>query len=425
MAQHTILVHNNATMQQRNDTYSQPAAISSGASLSSLPPATAAGNHSFIRAKGRLQVFAPQGIYAVPMKHIRGCEMAQWSHERKRSEQTLFSTSEWNSLGDELRSGKGSIHDGTSIPCNETDRMRLSDADMNRIINASTIAFAILVRDAVGFLARNLRITMTLGEAFRRYWIFYTENDSVDGSKRILSELTQRHPQIFRGELRDKVAANTSTGMCKGSDRNCFKRIDFLANLRQRVFDMAMAHGGWDALVMLDLDFLQVSSHHFWQAVAIGVRLRAAAVFGQSVQRNLKGHCLLYDTGAYVYSWRTDMSKKAMTFRNPVLKKMNKGCVGLVQSGHGGFPILYAGGLAAANPKPRYAGHNWSAWGSRVVDLVPFNVMLARATMNISLPLHERRPLFAYSRFRPLYTWGESGTEDGNYDAALWWKERR
>ena len=62
-----------------------------------------------------------------------------------------------------------------------------------------------------------------------------------------------------------------------------------------------------------------------------------------------------------------------------------------------------------------------------VVDLVPFNVMLARAAMNRSLPPHERRPLIAYSRFRPLYAWGESGSEDGVYDNANWWvgkKER-
>ena len=78
------------------------------------------------------------------------------------------------------------------------------------------------------------------------------------------------------------------------------------------------------------------------------------------------------------------------------LKVMSRVCVGLVQSGHGGFPILYAKALRADNPLPRYAGHDWAdpKWAN-VVDMVPFNLMLEATAMNKSLPPHKRRPLVA------------------------------
>ena len=77
-----------------------------------------------------------------------------------------------------------------------------------------------------------------------------------------------------------------------------------------------------------------------------------------------------------------------------------------------------------ADPPIRYAGHNLSdpRWGN-VVDLVPFNLMLEASAMNQSLPPSMRRPLVAYSRFRPMYNWGEAGIEEQALDRSAWWRE--
>ena len=110
------------------------------------------------------------------------------------------------------------------------------------------------------------------------------------------------------------------------------------------------------------------------------------------------------------------------------LKVMNLGCLALVESGHGGFPIIYADAVRAANPRPRYSGHQWgnvSKFGIGVVDLMPFNLMLSEAAMNPSLPQHARRPLIAYGRFRPMYNFGENGREALHLYRATWWKDTR
>ena len=91
----------------------------------------------------------------------------------------------------------------------------------------------------------------------------------------ILTDFTHRHPDVFHGEMRDGVAAIASVQTCEAERlaRNCQARIELLAGLRQRVFDMAMKHSDWDAVVMLDLDFVYFTHQDFLQTFAVGMRL--------------------------------------------------------------------------------------------------------------------------------------------------------
>ena len=381
----------------------------------------------YVLSSRTVEVFEGRGVYGIPQEHLNSCD--GYSGTRPLVKEPL-SSSEWDWFGDELRSGerkRAMLPFHPPLPCNESFRQYLQEPELRQIVETSSIAFGVMVRDAEGFLERNLRIVMSLGATFKSLRIFFTENDSKDGSKQILANFTKTYPDIFRGEMRDGVSANTSVGLCEsaGESRNCYARIAFLSSLRQRVFDMAMAEVGWDALVMLDLDFLLVTKNGFWQAFAIGMKLNAAAVFGQSVYRNTHGHCVLYDSAANIMEHYVPRSTKQSIQRGKQMKLLQKGCVGLVQGGHSGFPILYSKALRAANPTPRYSGHNWSSpqWGPRVVDLVPFNLMLSASAMNASLPPHERRPLILYGPFRPMYNWGEAGLEASRLSRGVWWKD--
>ena len=357
-----------------------------------------------------LRLFEPRGIYAVPTCHIKTCDLPAASS--LRTQQAMFTDSEWDQLRDVLRSSGGMLPYNPPIPCNETDRVKLPGVDVENLVQSSSIVFGALIRDAESYLERNLIEIMQLGRRFQSYRFFYTENDSRDGTRAILTDFTHRHPDVFHGEMRDGVAAIASVQTCEAERlaRNCHARIELLAGLRQRVFDMAMKHSDWDAVVMLDLDFVYFTHQDFLQTFAVGMRLDAAAIFGQSVYRNNIKHCVLYDTGSYVAEGWWARSAYQQRVRRLQLKVMSRGCVGLVQSGHGGFPILYAKALRAANPLPRYAGHDWAdpKWAN-VVDMVPFNLMLEASAMNKSLPPHKRRPLVAYSRFRPLYKYAAFG----------------
>ena len=365
-----------------------------------------------------MRVSEPYGVFAIPIRHMASCDLGL---EAKQKQLPPLNDSEWQWLGDVLRSGNGTLPRLPPLPCNETSRLRLPQSKLDQLVGSSSIAFTMLLRDAQAFVERNLRAIMNIGEAFARYWIFYTENDSRDDTKRILANFTRMHPDIFRGEMRDGVSATSSVQVCESElrGRNCAKRIELLSTLRQRVFRMAMQQGGWNAIVMLDVDFLYVNRDEFLQAFAVGMRIDAAAVFGQSVYRNSHGHCVLYDTGAYVMENYIAHSWKQERLRASHMKIMQKGCFGLVQSGHSGFPILYDKALRAASPTPRYDGHEFSSlkWGVGVVDLVPFNLMLSATSMNASLPPAARRPLVALG---PAYNWGEGGKETQDLRRSLW-----
>ena len=201
-----------------------------------------------------------------------------------------LTSAEWQQLAERLR--VAAMNDGplgylpvaNPLPCNETHRLTIGDDELRQSVGSSRIAFTFLARDAAAYVERNVMAIMKLGASFAQYWIFFVENDSADDTVTILRQLSSRHPQL-RGEFLKNVSAKYSVRLCPDhtEKRNCATRIRLLASLRQRVYEAAMAQSGWDALTMLDLDFLGFRAEIYLQTFALGLRLNASAIFGQSM----------------------------------------------------------------------------------------------------------------------------------------------
>ena len=319
---------------------------------------------------------------------------------------------EWNELHARVRLGKTLpdykplFSEGTGCP--RAHRLDQPASNVQQLASTLGLAVTCLVRDAQPYLQRNLEAVVALGGAFARFWLFFVENDSKDRSKDILRGFLQRFPGIFKGELLDNVSSVRSTGMCAGRGLNCLARIRLLASLRQRTLDMALAQPGWDVLLGLDLDFRRFEADDFLQMVALGWRLNASAIFGQSVFRSSPGECAAYDTNAWRPLSTAPKHSSTATGLHAVWRVVGtQECFGAVESGHGGFSTYFAGALRAA--KPRYIlnkgprdevrGHAYCAVSrtSDCNDLVPF------AKQVWDWGTQASRPLLADPRFRPIY----------------------
>lgn len=305
----------------------------------------------------------PQQGFRTPLEKIRSCHIAHVNHSEP------LSTQEWEELATRMQEGvlkKWSLPTWRPFACNQTRRLHIDEADEEA--RHSKLAAAFIVRDGEPYLLRNVQAILRLGKAFGRFNVFYVENDSRDATRSILATLTAQYPRVVHGEMLTNISNSTSVGMCDNpvQFRNCHARIGLLARLRQRVFDMALARGGWDGLVMLDMDFLHFSIPEFIQMFALGKRLNATAIFGQSMYRNNNGNCGAYDVNA----WHSGSSPGDTRLLFRAVSRHN--CFGMVRSGHGGFPLLYESAIRAAEPLPRYEAQTTQFHN----DLVPFNLGL-------------------------------------------------
>ena len=341
----------------------------------------------------------------------------------KRESNNPLSTKEWDALkanvsasarlGQTLLNYKPALYrppskDRGMADCAYGYRLSQPVDEVERLMRSLGLAVGFMLRDAESYLQRNLEVVMALGEAFARYWLFFVENDSVDGTKGIMRRYMRRYPTLLRGDMFDGLTPKESTGLCRKGERNCFQRIRLMAGLRQRVLDMALAQEGWDVFLMLDIDFIQFIPADYLQMVSLGWRLNAAAIFGQSHYRNAKKICWPYDRNA----WRPIWQRNAMN-EIPATVAIQE-CMGVVQSGHGGFSTLFASALRESGA--RYASYSsrrgWQLNESEYCvpahvhkefgcnDLVPLNMQLYRWGQTTG------RPLLADPRFRPLFLWG-------------------
>ena len=257
--------------------------------------------------------------------------------------------------------------------------------------NAEAFAISFMVRDVEPYLERNLKAIIALGEEFRRYWLFFVENDSRDRTQAILQQYVHKYPDVLRGSFLGNISRGYSVALCPAKMRNCVARINLLAKLRQHAFDLAWAQPGWDALIMLDFDFAGFSRREYLQMFVLGLRLNASATVGVSMYFNSRGHCAQYDRSLVGHAGH-DLTR-TMT---------GKGCMGGIMNGHSGFPTLYAKALRAATPTPRYANHTPRAVaGGGYNDLLPFNMELGEWGRSAGMPM------LVDPRFRPVYSYGE------------------
>ena len=149
------------------------------------------------------------------------------------------------------------------------------------------VAFSFVVHNGAVYLDKSLGELVSIGRRFRRFWIFYVENDSTDGTQLILTKFGAAHPDTVHGEMLRNFA-NSSLSLCRSAKhRNCAARVALLAALRQRAFDNALrSHSTWRVLIVVDMDWVELTVSALLQAFALGVERKASAVFALSVYRN-------------------------------------------------------------------------------------------------------------------------------------------
>jgi glycosyltransferase involved in cell wall biosynthesis len=63
------------------------------------------------------------------------------------------------------------------------------------------VAFSFVVHNGAVYLDKSLGELVSIGRQFRRFWIFYVENDSTDGTQLILTKFGAAHPDTLHGEM--------------------------------------------------------------------------------------------------------------------------------------------------------------------------------------------------------------------------------
>ena len=296
------------------------------------------------------------------------------------------------------------------LQCNETFRLAMPTDHVRAIAKRASLAFGFLLRDAEPYLERNLMALADLCGDFATCWLFFVENDSRDRTRLLLQRRMAVAPSagtpLLRGSFLTNISRAYSVALCPPGllQRNCAARVQLLGFLRQRVLNLAWEQSGWDALVMLDFDFVTFASGDFLQMFALGVRLNASAIVGVSMYRNKLGHCTQYDR-----------SLLGSNFKSLTRTMVHQGCMGTLLSGHGGFPVFFAQALRSAEPRPGYANQKLFKLtaGGGYNDLVPFNLALGKHGRAVGMPF------LVDPRFRPLYTYGEGDLYLKNVSLAL------
>tara|TARA_Y100000389_G_C17458106_1_gene519586 strand:+ start:242 stop:1084 length:843 start_codon:yes stop_codon:yes gene_type:complete len=157
-----------------------------------------------------------------------------------------------------------------------------------------SIAFGFIIQNGEEYLSRNLNFVQNLGKKFSNYKIFFVENDSTDRTRDILNKFTKKDSNII-GEFYNLNDGRHSTELCKkGESYNCKNRVQRIASLRNKVFELAnkKKYNG-DYFVMIDLDFESIPNT-FELFDMMNRNECIDAVFGMSLTQ----HGDYYDYGA-------------------------------------------------------------------------------------------------------------------------------
>jgi len=158
-----------------------------------------------------------------------------------------------------------------------------------------SISLCFIIKDGASYLQRNVVSILQLAARFRDYRVNYVENDSTDGTKKILKEYETVNSR-FRG-MQLKLDGKHSTELCPpGAGDNCALRTNRLAFLRQRVLERALEYQS-DVLVMLDMDFVSFDMNNFFRMYDHFLSDRQMdGIFGMSVLKS--NPKVPYDIGA-------------------------------------------------------------------------------------------------------------------------------
>mmetsp|Transcript_19325 Transcript_19325/g.32316 ORF Transcript_19325/g.32316 Transcript_19325/m.32316 type:complete len:450 (+) Transcript_19325:8-1357(+) len=279
-----------------------------------------------------------------------------------------------------------------TLPC--VKAARLDKAEALQLVRTARVALAFLVRDAAQYLERNVDALADLGREFRRFRMFFVENDSSDATRNILSRLLQKHQEALQGVMLDGAAAQTSFALCppNAARRNCAARVQLLSFLRQRVLDLAFTWR-WTCIIVVDIDFVSFSKPAFLRMFTLGRALNASAIFGQSMYKASRNELKPYDRGILPAVLQGRFSTMYRLSAQPRCALFN------VQSAFGSFGIYFSPLPAAANyTRTSRQGRQYASRRSWTEHA------------NFNLAIHEaqghRRPLLLDPTFRPVYLYG-------------------
>ena len=268
------------------------------------------------------------------------------------------------------------------------------------------VAFSFVVHNGAVYLDKSLGELVSIGRRFRKFWIFYVENDSTDGTQLILTKFGATHPERVHGEMLRNYA-NSSLSLCRSAKyRNCVARVALLAALRQRAFDNAIrSHATWRVLIVVDMDWVELTVSALLQAFAIGVERKASAVFALSVYRNSEvpvPRYVPYDRASAVLDAQPafERGRYLTSPRFWYAVQDNFQCVVRVKSAFGGVGIYYSLRSIPSEKLPRYTR-------TRHYNQVPEHVHFNRQLLDLhKTVLSSYSGMYMDPRFRPVYGWG-------------------
>jgi hypothetical protein len=160
------------------------------------------------------------------------------------------------------------------------------------------VAFCFIIKDGESYLEKNINKIINFGNKYtKEFKIYYAENDSVDSTKIILSNIKNKYNNIYGKHL--KLDGKHSTQLCTKlfEKYNCSNRTRRLAYLRNIVLNLAKKWKEADYLFMLDVDFVEFNEKELYNMFnIIKYNKNIDGIFGMSVTKHKKNY--LYDSGA-------------------------------------------------------------------------------------------------------------------------------
>lgn len=156
-----------------------------------------------------------------------------------------------------------------------------------------------IVRNAEKGLRKNIPVIEEIFGSFRSVKVFVYENDSTDGTKKLLKEWAERHPSIVNISLNNNIHVPASPASPDGV--NPFfsrKRIEKMVFLRNQYLNY-VEESGWDGdyLMIVDLDVVELCAKTILESFQTSLEWDAVSAYGYSLSPKLRER--YHDTYAY------------------------------------------------------------------------------------------------------------------------------
>lgn len=159
-------------------------------------------------------------------------------------------------------------------------------------ISDSSIILCSIVRNAEKGLTKNIPIISCFLEGFKEWKAYIYENDSVDSTKRLLTEWANKYPQNIVLSLNNNDSSDTIPVFKANQTRNPYysiERIEKMSFLRNKYLSY-IKKNVWEAdyLMVVDLDVANISMEGIISSFEMGVEWDAVTANGYSLSPKLR-----------------------------------------------------------------------------------------------------------------------------------------